>query len=276
MNTPNPLIPQGTFNQSARGASNLRVAVVTIAAIHVVFFGGLLLQGCKRDPKTDAANNTATNAEPASASTTAATGSSSYGPIDPTNTLYYSSPSNLPTDSGASTASTASTATTGTRPTETPFTGLTTNNVDSGLTTPSTLPTTTAETRDYTVVRNDSFFKIAKQHGVTVAALTRANPTIDASRLKVGTKLKVPAPESVTARQSTSANGSSVESGNSYVVKSGDTLTKIATAHGVSVSELRSANGLKTSRLNVGQKLKIPAKASSAAGTTNTGPSPLR
>ena len=52
MSTPNPLIPQGTLQAKAsRGASNIRIAVATIIAIHVVFFGGLLLQGCKRDNK---------------------------------------------------------------------------------------------------------------------------------------------------------------------------------------------------------------------------------
>src|SRR5688572_20370135 len=60
MSTPNPLIPQGTFQaQAAKGASNVRLAVATIVAIHIVFFGGLLLQGCKRDP--DSAGNSDTN-----------------------------------------------------------------------------------------------------------------------------------------------------------------------------------------------------------------------
>ena len=67
MSAPNPLIPQGTFQaQAAKAASNVRLAVATIVAIHVVFFGGLLLQGCRRDPKL-AENDAVTN------STTAAT-----------------------------------------------------------------------------------------------------------------------------------------------------------------------------------------------------------
>ena len=66
MSTPNPLIPQGTFQAAAgKGASNVRIAVATIVAIHVVFFGGLLLQGCKRDNtlaiKSDAETNAATS-----------------------------------------------------------------------------------------------------------------------------------------------------------------------------------------------------------------------
>jgi LysM repeat protein len=43
-----------------------------------------------------------------------------------------------------------------------------------------------------------------------------------------------------------------------YVVKSGDTLTRIAKVHGTTVKALKSANGLENDRLIVGAKLKIP------------------
>jgi hypothetical protein len=43
-----------------------------------------------------------------------------------------------------------------------------------------------------------------------------------------------------------------------YSVKAGDTLTRIAKAHGTTVRALRAANNLKTDRLLVGQKLKLP------------------
>ncbi len=42
------------------------------------------------------------------------------------------------------------------------------------------------------------------------------------------------------------------------VVKSGDTLSRIARAHGTTVKALESANGLKIDRIVVGAKLKIP------------------
>jgi LysM repeat protein len=42
------------------------------------------------------------------------------------------------------------------------------------------------------------------------------------------------------------------------VVKSGDTLTRIAKVHGTTVKALKSANGLENDRLIVGAKLKIP------------------
>jgi LysM repeat protein len=44
-----------------------------------------------------------------------------------------------------------------------------------------------------------------------------------------------------------------------YVVKSGDTLERIARAHHTTAAAVRSANGLKTDRLAVGRKLKLPA-----------------
>jgi LysM repeat protein len=43
-----------------------------------------------------------------------------------------------------------------------------------------------------------------------------------------------------------------------YVIKSGDTLTRIARAHGTTVKALRAANGLEGDRIVVGAKLKIP------------------
>lgn len=43
-----------------------------------------------------------------------------------------------------------------------------------------------------------------------------------------------------------------------YVVKSGDTLSHIAKACGVSLKALKSANGLDSDRIAVGTKLKIP------------------
>lgn len=45
-----------------------------------------------------------------------------------------------------------------------------------------------------------------------------------------------------------------------HVVKAGETLGKIATKYGVTVNDIKNANNLKKDLINVGQKLKIPAK----------------
>jgi LysM repeat protein len=56
-----------------------------------------------------------------------------------------------------------------------------------------------------------------------------------------------------------------------YKVKSGDTLTKIAKSHGTTVSAIRTTNNLKSDRLVVGQKLKLPS-TKLAANTTPANP----
>jgi nucleoid-associated protein YgaU len=47
--------------------------------------------------------------------------------------------------------------------------------------------------------------------------------------------------------------------GTIYAVKSGDTLLRIAKAHGTTVRALKAANDLQSDRLVVGEPLKIPA-----------------
>ncbi|MBP5544794.1 MAG: LysM peptidoglycan-binding domain-containing protein [Kiritimatiellae bacterium] len=52
-----------------------------------------------------------------------------------------------------------------------------------------------------------------------------------------------------------------------YIVKKGDILSRIARQYGVKVADIKAANGLTSDTIRVGQKLKIPAKATSAAST---------
>ncbi len=61
-----------------------------------------------------------------------------------------------------------------------------------------------------------------------------------------------------------SAAGSAIdEAMGTYIVKSGDTLSSIAAAHGVTVSDIVSTNGISASaELYVGQKLEIPGATS--------------
>ena len=275
MSTPNPLIPQGTFQaQAAKGASNVRLAVATIVAIHIVFFGGLLLQGCKRDPQ---AGDTAAAAE-TNINTLSET-NLSLAPID-SNSLYYPA-GGLPTDAPTGQLSTA-------QPESNSLAGqplAPANNAEAmwqntNLTGPGTLAGGTADQgaagpmKEYTVVKNDSFGKIAKQNHTTVSALRKANPNVDPVKIRPGQKINVPAAAAAAPEGIVSGNAGSprADSGNAgtYSVKAGDTLTKIARNHGLTVSQLRAANNLKTSRVNVGQKLKIP-EASPKASPTNIG-----
>ncbi len=52
--------------------------------------------------------------------------------------------------------------------------------------------------------------------------------------------------------------GARVGSGDTYRVRAGDTLSRIAAMHGTTVARLRAANGLRTDALSIGQRLRIP------------------
>jgi LysM repeat protein len=115
---------------------------------------------------------------------------------------------------------------------------------------------------EYTVVKGDILETIAKKNGVTLKALEAANPGVVPTKLKIGQKLAIPAGSSgaSSAGESTGAGAG----GEVYVVKSGDTLGKIAKQFGTTYKAIETENNLSTTRIKVGQKLKIPAKAAPA------------
>jgi LysM repeat protein len=119
-------------------------------------------------------------------------------------------------------------------------------------------------TTEYVVQKGDSFYTIAKSHGTTTKAMEAANPGVDSRHLKVNQKINLPAPSVSGASQSAAttadAGGESV-----YTVKSGDTLSRIATHAGTTVKAIKALNNLTTDRISVGQKLKLPTKAPTPA-----------
>jgi LysM repeat protein len=137
--------------------------------------------------------------------------------------------------------------------------------------TPST-PPVVSET-EYTIVQGDTLSAIATKNHVKVAALEAANPGIEPTKLKIGQKIHIPAPATSTVAMATGGSTDSTSSGQVYTVKSGDTLLKIASATGASVKSIRSENNLKTDKIVVGQKLKIPVKASATPALTPAAPS---
>jgi LysM repeat protein len=131
--------------------------------------------------------------------------------------------------------------------------------------TPPVAPAPAPSETEYVVIKGDSLWKIAKKNGVTLKALEEANPGVDAAKLKVGQKLTIPA-ASNASEATTGMTGSTGAGGGEeiYIVKSGDTLARIARRNGTTVKAIESENGLSTTRIKVGQKLKIPAKEEAA------------
>ncbi len=140
--------------------------------------------------------------------------------------------------------------------------------------TPAPAPETAAT--EYVVVKGDSFSKIAKKFGVTVKAVEAANPGVEPTKLKVGQKISIPAASAGAAAPAPAGMAPVAAGGGeeSYTVKSGDTLTKIAKAHGTTVKAIESENNLTTTQIKVGQKLKMPAKAEAAVPAPEPAPAP--
>lgn len=113
----------------------------------------------------------------------------------------------------------------------------------------------------YTVKNGDNLWKVAKKHGVTVAAIRAENGLGLADTLSVGQtlvvpKMKTPRPRGKAARRKPKAGA---KGRTRYKIRSGDNLWKIARKFGVTVKDLRRRNGLnRRSRLRPGQTLMIP------------------
>lgn len=123
----------------------------------------------------------------------------------------------------------------------------------------------------YTVVKGDSLWAIAKRNGVSVNELYSANGLDKNSVLKIGQQLQIPS-EGGTATVSTvtadAYQPTNLTTGSqTYTVRSGDSLSKIARNYGTTVRAIKAANGKTSDVIRIGEELVIPV-AGSSTGTT--------
>ena len=130
----------------------------------------------------------------------------------------------------------------------------------------------------YKVKAGDYLGRIASRHHVTVAQIKKWN-NLKSNNLRVGQKLEIypggrgpskaasetKSATKETVKESTKDTSSKADTGNAeytiYKVKKGDTLSKIASKYpGVSAKNIMDFNGMKSSKISVGQKIKIPKK----------------
>ncbi len=115
-------------------------------------------------------------------------------------------------------------------------------------------------TIDYTVQAGDSLWGISKRFDTTVADIQAANPSISGSHLSVGKVIKIPRKRGTADSTTSTPVGNPITQidGSVYVVKKGDSLSKIAARQGVTLTELKLVNRLKSDTIRIGQKLVIP------------------
>ncbi len=141
------------------------------------------------------------------------------------------------------------------------------------------------------VLAKETLFGIAKQYGITLTDLNKANPKLETSGLKVGQKINVPVkegyqpnpatenqeekvvteitvPERETSKQEILAAAAPIKEVTEevkenvvYEVLQNETKYSIAKKYGVSVPDLEKANPILASEsLKIGQKISIPVK----------------
>jgi N-acetylmuramoyl-L-alanine amidase len=184
--------------------------------------------------------------------------------------------------SSSSTSSTVNTAQTTFR--TIPFTPTTTTTVAGAA--PGATTTTVAGSTEgvYTVKAGDAWVSIARKLGVDAAALAEFNGKALTDPIHPGDQLKIP-PKSTSTTAAGSSGGSTattaakagstttttsaIKVAGTYTVVAGDYWVGIARKLGVDYKSLLAVNGATAStRLDPGQKIKVPAKSAGATTTT--------
>jgi LysM repeat protein len=110
-----------------------------------------------------------------------------------------------------------------------------------------------ASAMTYTVQKGDTLYSIAEKNNTTVSEIKKAN-NLTSNVIYVNQTLEV-----TTIQSSPSYNSmvTAPKASNTYTVKSGDTLIKIANTHKVSLAELMVWNRIRGHIIHPGQKLVV-------------------
>ncbi len=136
----------------------------------------------------------------------------------------------------------------------------------------------------YRVKNGDYLGRIASRHRCTVNQIKRWN-NLKSNNIRVGQRLVIYRGGHVSTSQSTVTSAptssskttvsqqstSTQPAASTYTVRSGDTLSGIATKHGTTVARIKELNNLTSNNIKVGQKLKVSGSASAPAAKAVSG-----
>ncbi|WP_102693311.1 C40 family peptidase [Rummeliibacillus pycnus] len=119
----------------------------------------------------------------------------------------------------------------------------------------------------YKVKAGDTLSRIGKKYGVSYKSIMSWN-NLKSTKIRVGQILKIKASAS-SKKSSTKTTSKTSTSTTTYTVKSGDTLSGIGKKYGVSYKTIMSWNNLKSTKIRVGQKLKINSSTKKVSNSTS-------
>lgn len=105
------------------------------------------------------------------------------------------------------------------------------------------------------VKRGETLSSIAQKYRTSVGEISRINKINKRHLIRAGQSLRIPGNASV--KSSSQSSGSSISANGIYRVRKGDSLWLIAQRFNTTPEELQQINGLSSSRLDVGQVLKV-------------------
>ena len=127
-----------------------------------------------------------------------------------------------------------------------------------------------AEASSYTIKPGDSLWKIASENNVSVANIKQWN-NLKSDLIYPKQTIKLTGSTASTSKpaSNSSSSKSATDSTSTYIVKSGDTLSRIANQHKTSVSAIQKLNSISGHLIYPGQKLKVSGSAAESAPQTS-------
>jgi LysM repeat protein len=128
---------------------------------------------------------------------------------------------------------------------------------------------TTPSATVHSVQKGETLSSIASSYGTSWKKLAECNNLSNPNQLTVGQKISIPGSLDVVTPGKHTASAapvssrpvsSSIKQGSTYTIQKGDLLSTIAKRSGLTVNEIKLANGLKSDSIIAGKKLSIPKK----------------
>ncbi|MFP4069530.1 MAG: LysM peptidoglycan-binding domain-containing protein [Opitutales bacterium] len=122
----------------------------------------------------------------------------------------------------------------------------------------------------HTVEKGDSLWKISKRYGVSLDELYAANDMNKNSVLRVGQQIRIPVEGGTASVRSGDADAYQptgyTGSTETYTVRAGDTLSRIANRFDTTVRAIQAANDKSSDMIRVGEELTIPVSGERSRG----------